>query len=94
MLKQLTGEPCAGELHARSGGGGMKSFPTPITKSCLPRIAAVSTLRLTHQHPSDILCGVESNFLLSFEFRLSGARYPTFRIFQAGCFENEIPLIE
>ena len=31
MLKPPTGEPCAGEPHARFGGrGGCESFPTPI----------------------------------------------------------------
>ncbi len=33
MLKPPTGEPCAGELHARFGGrGGRQPFPTPIGK--------------------------------------------------------------
>ena len=31
MRKPTTGEPCAGEPHARFGGrGGRKPFPTPI----------------------------------------------------------------
>ena len=31
MRKPLTGEPCAGEPHARFGGrGGRESFSTPI----------------------------------------------------------------
>jgi len=31
MRKPSTGEPCAGEPHARFGGrGGRKPFPTPI----------------------------------------------------------------
>ena len=31
MLKPPTGEPCAGEPHARFGGrGGRQPFPTPI----------------------------------------------------------------
>jgi hypothetical protein len=31
MLKPPTGEPCAGEPHARFGGrGGLQPFPTPI----------------------------------------------------------------
>ena len=33
MRKPLTGEPCAGEPHARFGGrGGRESFSTPITE--------------------------------------------------------------
>src|SRR5262245_25235614 len=33
MRKPPTGEPCAGEPHARFGGrGGRKPFPTPITR--------------------------------------------------------------
>src|SRR5215467_9637638 len=35
MRKPLTGEPCAGEPHARFGGRGRrKPFPTPIGKGC------------------------------------------------------------
>ena len=30
MRKQPTGEPCAGELHARFGGREAQAFPTPI----------------------------------------------------------------
>src|SRR6516225_4055951 len=38
MRKPPTGEPCAGELHARFGGRGRrKPFPTPIVNQ-LPRI--------------------------------------------------------
>jgi hypothetical protein len=34
MLKPPTGEPCAGEPHARFGGrGGRRPFPTPICRS-------------------------------------------------------------
>ena len=34
MRKPTTGEPCAGEPHARFGGrGGRKPFPTPIVIS-------------------------------------------------------------
>src|SRR6516164_4146124 len=34
MRKPPTGEPCAGELHARFGGRGRrKPFPTPISAS-------------------------------------------------------------
>src|SRR6516162_1282304 len=34
MRKPTTGEPCAGEPHARFGGrGGRKPFPTPIEKT-------------------------------------------------------------
>ena len=32
MLKLSTGEPCAGELHARFGGRGGDAFPTPIDR--------------------------------------------------------------
>ncbi len=35
MRKPPTGEPCAGEPHARFGGrGGRASFPTPIIVYC------------------------------------------------------------
>jgi hypothetical protein len=34
MRKPATGEPCAGEPHARFGGRGGSSFPTPIDWGC------------------------------------------------------------
>ncbi len=40
MRKLPTGEPCAGEPHARLGGrGGFKPFPTPIMVSFIMRRA-------------------------------------------------------
>mgnify|MGYP001821773816 CR=1 FL=1 len=40
MLKPPTGEPCAGEPHARFGGrGGLKLFPTPIIPPALLVVA-------------------------------------------------------
>ena len=44
MMKPPTGEPCAGEPHARFGGrGGRESFPTPIMSFWLGVLAPAQT---------------------------------------------------
>ena len=48
MRKPLTGEPCAGEPHARFGGrGGRASFSTPIWKK--KRFVRVDELQFSEQ---------------------------------------------
>ena len=59
MLKQSTGEPCAGELHARFGGKGEKSsLPLSALQSCFLCMAS-PLLHKNHNYKSAVVGSVK-----------------------------------